>query len=98
LITYLGYDPFNDPTLGSPKGNETSCVAFLSQSGPLSLGHQIMKRRLEMRKNREQCAEEMGISAKTLQAWETNRYQPSPLLQGRIVGFLGFDLARIFHR
>jgi DNA-binding XRE family transcriptional regulator len=22
LIAYLGYDPFTDPTLGSPKGNE----------------------------------------------------------------------------
>ena len=29
LVAYLGYDPFNDPTLGRPKGNETSCVAFL---------------------------------------------------------------------
>jgi transcriptional regulator with XRE-family HTH domain len=92
LITYLGYDPFNDPTLGRPKGNEPSCVAFLSQSGPLSLGHQIMKRRLEMRKNRKQCAEEMGISAKTLHAWETNRYQPSSALLKRLVKCLGLDL------
>jgi DNA-binding XRE family transcriptional regulator len=30
LITYLGFDPFNDQTLGRPKGNETSCVAILS--------------------------------------------------------------------
>src|SRR5664280_2488915 len=64
--------------LGRPRGNETTDVAFLSQSGPLSLGHQIIKRRMELRKNREQCAEEMGISAKTLYVWETNRYQPSP--------------------
>jgi DNA-binding XRE family transcriptional regulator len=92
LIAYLGYDPFNDPTLGRPKGNEPSCVAFLSQSGPLSLGHQIIKRRMELRKNREQCAEEMGISAKTLQAWETNRYQPSSALLKRLVKCLGLDI------
>ena len=91
LIAYLGYDPFNNPTLGSPKGNETSCIAFLSQSGPLSLGHQIIKRRMEMRKNRKQCAQEMGISVKTLQAWETNRYQPSSTLLKRLVKCLGLD-------
>jgi DNA-binding XRE family transcriptional regulator len=92
LITYLGYDPFNDPTLGRPKGNEPSCVAFLSQSGPLSLWHQIVKRRMELKKNRKQCAEEMGISAKTLQAWETNRYQPSSALLKRLVKCLGLDI------
>jgi len=72
IVTYLGYDPFTDPMLGRPRGNETTGVAFLSQSGPLSLGHKIMKRRLEMRKNRKQCAQETGISVKTLQAWETS--------------------------
>jgi DNA-binding transcriptional regulator YiaG len=81
----LGYDPFTDPTVGRPRGNETIDVAFLAQSGPLSLGHQIVKRRMELRKNREECAEEMGISARTLQAWETNRYQPSSALLKRLV-------------
>jgi DNA-binding XRE family transcriptional regulator len=33
LITYLGFDPFTDPTLGSPKCNEPSCVALLSPDG-----------------------------------------------------------------
>ena len=85
IVAYLGYDPFTDPTVGRPRGNETIDVAFLAQSGPLSLGHQIVKRRMELRKNREECAEEMGISARTLQAWETNRYQPSSALLKRLV-------------
>jgi DNA-binding XRE family transcriptional regulator len=87
----LGYDPFTDPALGRPKGNESSGVAFLSSGAPLSLGQQIAKRRMEMKKTREKCAKELGVSVKTLWSWETNRRQPSPLLQGRIVGFLGFD-------
>jgi len=49
IVAYLGYNPFTDPAVGRPRGNETIGVAFLSQSGPLSLGQQIMKRRLEMR-------------------------------------------------
>jgi len=92
IVTYLGYDPFTDPMLGRPRGNETTGVAFLSQSGPLSLGHKIVKRRLEMRKNRKQCAQEMCISVKTLQAWETNRYQPSSALLKRLVKCLDLDL------
>ena len=38
LITYLGYNPFNDPTLRSPKSNETSCVAFLSPEALKTIG------------------------------------------------------------
>jgi DNA-binding XRE family transcriptional regulator len=29
VIAYLGYDPFTNPALGRPKGNETPFVAFL---------------------------------------------------------------------
>src|SRR5664280_1739811 len=72
IVAYLGYDPFTDPTVGRPRGNETQGVAFLSLPGPLSLRHQIIKRRMELRKNRKQCAEKLGISVKTLQAWETS--------------------------
>jgi DNA-binding XRE family transcriptional regulator len=96
IVAYLGYDPFTDPTVGRPRGNETTGVAFLAQSGPLSLGHQIVERRMELRKNRKQCAQEMGISAKTLQAWETNRYQPSSTLLKRLVN-LGFALQQSPH-
>ena len=43
IVAYLGYNPFTDPAVGRPRGNETIGVAFLAQSGPLSLGPQIMK-------------------------------------------------------
>jgi len=46
LVEYLGYDPFTNPALGSPKGNESSCVAFLSPDAPASLGQKIQERRL----------------------------------------------------
>jgi DNA-binding XRE family transcriptional regulator len=77
LITYLGYDPFNDPTLGSPKGNEPSCVAFLSPDAPVTLGQKIKQYRLKLRKTRKQLALELGVSVKTLWGWETDRWQPT---------------------
>jgi DNA-binding XRE family transcriptional regulator len=77
LITYLGYDPFNDPTLGSPKSNEPSCVAFLSPDAPATLVQKIKQYRFKMRKTRRQLAAELSVSTKTLWGWETNRWQPS---------------------
>jgi transcriptional regulator with XRE-family HTH domain len=80
LIAYLGYDPFTDPTLGSPKRNEPSCVAFFSPDAPISNGQKIKQHRLKLRKSRKQFASELGISQKTLWGWETDRWQPSTLL------------------
>jgi len=85
LISYLGYDTFTDPALGSPKGNEPSGVAFLSSAAPTNIGQEIRKRRLQMRKTRKQFAKELGIDVKTLRNWETNRRRPSALLLRRIV-------------
>ena len=36
IIAYLGFDPFIDSTLGRPKGNESSYVAFLSSKDPMT--------------------------------------------------------------
>jgi DNA-binding XRE family transcriptional regulator len=74
LTAYLGYDPFSDPTLGRPKGNETSCVAFLSPDAPVTLGQKIKQHRLKLRKTRKQLALELGISVKTLWGWETDHW------------------------
>ena len=76
IIAYLGCDPFTDSSLGRPKGNESSCVAFLSSVAPASIGQQIMKRRIEMRKTRSQLAAEMGVSTKTLWNWERDKRMP----------------------
>src|ERR1035438_1490069 len=85
LIAYLGYDPFTDPTLGSPKGNEPSCVAFFSTDAPLTMGQKIKQNRLKLRKTRKQLALELGVSQETLWGWEMDRWLPSDLLKRRIV-------------
>lgn len=77
LITYLGYDPFTNPTLGSPRGNETPFVAFLSPDTSLTLGQKMMQNRLKLRKARKQMAAELGVSVKTLWGWETDRWRPT---------------------
>jgi hypothetical protein len=77
LTAYLGYDPFTDPTLGSPRGNETSYVAFLSIDTPVTLGQKMKQNRLKLRKTRKQMALELGVSVKTLWGWETDRWLPT---------------------
>jgi DNA-binding XRE family transcriptional regulator len=89
LIAYLGYDPFNDPTLGNPKRNETSCVAFFSTDAPVTTGQKIKQHRLKLRKSRKQFALELGVSQKTLWGWETDRWQPSAVLREKIGVCLG---------
>jgi DNA-binding XRE family transcriptional regulator len=91
LVAYLGYDPFNDPTLGRPKGNETSCVAFLSPNVHVTLGQKIRQYRLKLRKTRKQMALELGISVKTLWGWETDRVYPAWAFQPLLIAYLGYD-------
>jgi transcriptional regulator with XRE-family HTH domain len=88
LVAYLGYDPFNDPTLGSPGRNETSCVAILPLDAPATMGQKIKQRRLKLKKTRRQLASELGISVKTLWGWETDRWQPTAQGQEQIARFL----------
>jgi DNA-binding XRE family transcriptional regulator len=87
LIAYLGYDPFTGLAPGSPKGNETSGVAFLSPDAPLSIGQKIRHFRIKSHKTRKQMAAEWGVSVKTLWGWETNRWEPSALCRKRMAGF-----------
>ena len=91
IAEYLGYDPFTNPELGRPKGNETKSVAFLAPTDPSTLGQQIRKRRMESKKNRKECAKELGVSVKTLWGWETSRCQPCASHFERVLAFLGFD-------
>ena len=76
ISAYLGHDPFTDPALGRPKGNESSGVAFLVSYAPTNIGQQLMKYRLNLRRNRKEFAEELGVSIKTLRGWETCQWQP----------------------
>jgi len=86
VSAYLGYDPFIDPTLGRPKGNETIDVAFLSSKAPLTPGQQIIRYRLKQKKTRKQLAEELGVDVKTLLNWETDRSRPNSTFLCRFVG------------
>ncbi len=105
VIAYLGYDPFTNPALGRPKGNETPVVAFLSSGAANALGQRIMTFRLAMRKNRQQFAKELGVDVKTLRDWETGRHKPSRKLakqlkssldhEGSIPTFAPNDLPKI---
>lgn len=89
IVSYIGYDPFTDPTLGRPKGNETHDVAFSLSASATSLGQKLAKRRLEMRKTRLQCAEDLDVSIKTLHDWERDRRSPSRRMREKINRFLG---------
>ncbi len=60
IVAYLGYDPFANPALGRPKGNETIGVAFLPSGLPVSLGQQLIRRRMEMKKTRKEFARILG--------------------------------------
>jgi len=84
----LGYDPFTNPELGRPKGNETPFVAILSPDEPLPLGLAIRKRRTELRKTMKVCAKELRVHAKTLMNWEMGRRTPIARLKQRILEFL----------
>jgi transcriptional regulator with XRE-family HTH domain len=95
LIEYLGCDPFTNQALGGPKGNESPSVAILAPTGLLTFGQRIMARRVELRKNRTECAQEIGVSVKTLWGWETGRCQPCASHFERLVAFLGFDPAEV---
>jgi transcriptional regulator with XRE-family HTH domain len=87
VTAYLGYNPFIDPKLGRPKGNETLDVASLSSEPPVTLGQQLLQYRLKQKKTRKQFAEELGITPKTLWGWETNRRRPSSAYAARLVSF-----------
>jgi transcriptional regulator with XRE-family HTH domain len=88
VTTYLGYDPFTNPTLGSPKGNEPKGVAFLSSETPSNIGQAIIRHCIKERKTRQQIAKELGLSPKTVWNWLTGRRQPSALLRKRIEAVL----------
>ena len=92
IIDYLGHDPFDNPALGRPKGNESRDVASLLKSPPRSFGGRLLRRRLKMKKTRKQCAQELGISVKTLWNWEMNRRRPSELFQKRLSAFFRYEL------
>lgn len=79
VTEYLGFNPFTDPALGRPLGNERVPVVLIS-----SFGYQLRQKRLAMRLPRKALAAQLGISWKTIWGWENNRRNPSPKLKARL--------------
>jgi DNA-binding XRE family transcriptional regulator len=77
IAAYLGFDPFTEPALGKPKGNETHGIAFLLPEGTSSIAHKIKQFRLKSRKTRRQLAADWGVSTKTLWGWESDSWEPT---------------------
>lgn len=85
VATYLGYDPFTNPALGRPGGNESQDVAILSSKSPSNLGEMIVQYAIRNRKTRNQVAAELGLSPKTVWNWITCRRQPSKSLRRQVL-------------
>lgn len=84
LAEYLGFDPFTNPALGSPKSNKPFDVASLASNATGELAHQLHSTRVLLKKSRRQFAKILGICPKTIWGWETKRRTPSPMLQERV--------------
>lgn len=91
VVAYLGYDPFTNPALGRPSGNETFGVASLSSEAPVSIEQQLLELRMKLKKTRKQMAIDLGIEVKTLWGWEMKRHKPTPQLAKRMLKILDDD-------
>ena len=89
VVDYLGYNPFTNPELGRPKGNETPFVAILAPNGPKGMRLALRKHRLELRKNQKQFAKILGVCVRTLRDWELGRHSPCRSLRERLMRILG---------
>jgi transcriptional regulator with XRE-family HTH domain len=88
LVQYLGYDPFTNPSLGRPGATNPHALPFCDTETTTTLGRQIGRRRMELKKTRKQCAKELGVSVKTLWGWETGSWLPGAQLRERAIEFL----------
>ena len=91
VTKWLGYNPFTDPALGSPKGNESKSVAFLAPNAKANIGWAIIEHCLKVRKALKQFAKELGLSPKTVWNWKTGRRKPCAVLKKRIEAALGVE-------
>jgi transcriptional regulator with XRE-family HTH domain len=88
IVEYLGYDPFTNPALGRPKGNETTGVALLSQNQAVSIAVALRNHRLGLRKNTKEFAKELGVAVRTLRDWELGRHIPCRRFNQGVLGLL----------
>jgi len=86
IIEYLGCDPFPSCGLQDPYGNEPSVVAILS---PTALGSRLRNHRLELKLTLAECAQNLGVSIKTLRAWERGKHRPCRKRTESLLRFVG---------
>ena len=66
IIEYLGYDAFKETGLKDPYVDEPQGVAFFADGEAGTIGQRIRRRRLESKLTVNECAEKLGVSARTL--------------------------------
>ena len=76
IIEYLGYDAFKQTGLKDPYGHEPHGVTFFADDGEGGIGQRIRQRRLELKLTVEECAQKLGIAARTLRDWEAGAHMP----------------------
>jgi DNA-binding XRE family transcriptional regulator len=91
IAAYLGFDPFTDPALGSPKGNETQVVAILSPGAPDNLGQRVVAESIKSRTTRKEFARKLGLSPKTVWNWKTGRRRPSRAISERVAKLMDYQ-------
>lgn len=89
IVEYLGFDPFENPTMGTSLGNTTRYNAILSSKVPLTFGQKLLKSRVESKKTAHVIAKELGVNPRTLHSWENGSRQPSPDSMRRILALFG---------
>jgi len=92
IAQYLGYDPF--PTAPHPdvknlESNETHDVANLSRAERIGLA--IKRVRLEQKMTGKECAQSLGVDARTLRDWERGKHRPIGYMRERVIAFVGHD-------
>ena len=88
IIEYLGYDAFKRTCLKDPYCNEPHGVAFFADDGSGTIGQRIRQRRLELKLTVNECAEKLGVSARTLRDWESGLHRPLERFAEAIKTFL----------
>jgi len=89
IVEYLGFDPFEKPTMGTSLGNTTKYNAILSSNAPLTFGQKLVKCRVESKKTSLAIAREIGVKPRALHAWESGKRHPRPDFMSRILALFG---------
>jgi transcriptional regulator with XRE-family HTH domain len=82
----MGSLPCCHVTLSTSKPKDRSYPAELN-----TIGDHLRKRRLDLGLLQREVAKQIGVTACTIQYWETNRVVPALRFRPQIIEFLGYD-------